>query len=126
MRDRISSNEKLIEKNHSELRLEGQSNRALADDNKAQIDSLNKKLALLDDKIKQVARGGAGGGNAGAGGLGAGLLEDLEAALAKLRDDHENHKSGYAKDQAKVKDELAQKASKADLEELEARMMQRL
>ena len=35
------------------------------------------------------------------------MVDDLEAALAKLRDDFEKHKDAYQKDQAKVKDELA-------------------
>lgn len=81
---------------------------------------------MLDDKIKQVARAGAAGGNSGGGGVGGGLVEDLEAAIAKIRDDLENHKNAYQKDQAKVMDELALKASKADLDDLEARMMQRM
>jgi len=47
-------------------------------------------LAQLDDKIKQLARAGISGGNAGAG---VGLIEDLEAAIAKLRTDFDGHKS---------------------------------
>lgn len=54
------------------------------------------------------------------------MTDDLEAAIAKLREDLDKHKSGYERDQAKVKDELAQKATKQDLEDLEARMMQRM
>ena len=84
-----------------------------------------KKLGLLDDKIKSIGRGGGVGGGAGAG-LNSGLVDDLEAAVAKLREDLDKHKSAYEKDQFKVNNELAGKASKADLEELEARMMQRM
>lgn len=43
-----------------------------------------KMLAQLDDKIKQLARSGISGGGGG-GAVAGGLLEDLEADLAKLR-----------------------------------------
>lgn len=83
-----------------------------------------KHVVLLDEKIKNLGRAAAGGG--GGGGIGAALLEDLEAALAKVREDLDNHKSEYSKDQGKVKDELEKKATKEELADLEARMMQRL
>lgn len=41
----------------------------MIDENRALIDSLNKKLAMLDDKIKSIARGGIGGGGAANAGL---------------------------------------------------------
>ena len=126
MKERISTNEKQIDRNHSEIKTDCQACQRLADDNKDQIEALNKKLTMLDDKMKQIARGGGLAAGGGGTGIGAGMVDDLEAALAKLRDDFEKHKDAYQKDQAKVKDELAQKATKQDLEDLEARMMQRL
>lgn len=67
----------------------------------------------------------AAGGNGG-GGIGAALLEDLEAAVAKIREDLDKHKTDYTKDQGKVNTELEKKATKEELTDLEARMMQRL
>ena len=82
---------------------------------------------MLDDKIKSMRGGGAiGGGGAGNAGLNASLSDDLEAAIARLREDLDKHMNNYERDQAKVKEELAQKATKQDLEDLEARMMQRM
>lgn len=126
MKERISTNEKQIERNQTEIKAECKACQTQADDNKVQIDELNKKLAMLDEKIKAQRSGAALGGGNGGGGVGAGVVEDLEAALAKLRDDLEKHRGDYARDQAKVKDELNQKATKQELEDLEARMMQRL
>ena len=126
MKERISTNEKTIERNQTEIKAECKACQAQADDNKVRIDELNKKLAMLDEKIKAQRSGAALGGGNGGGGIGAGVLEDLEAALAKLREDFDKHTGDYAKDQAKVKDELNQKATKQELEDLEARMMQRL
>ena len=81
---------------------------------------------MLDDKIKSIARGGGLGGGGVGNGVNTAMTDDLEAAIAKLREDLDKHKSTYEKDQAKVKDELAHKATKQDLDDLEARMMQRM
>ena len=125
MKERVANNEKTIERNQNELKTECQNCMNQAEENKAQIESLTKKLAMLDDKIKAIARGGGLGGGAG-NGVNTAMTDDLEAAMAKLREDFDKHKSAYEKDQAKVKDELAQKATKQDLDDLEARMMQRM
>ena len=112
MKERISTNESQIDRNQTEVKAECKACQTQADDNKVQIDELNKKLAMLDEKIKAQRSGAALGGGNGGGGVGAGVVEDLEAALAKLRDDFEKHRGDYARDQAKVKDELNQKATK--------------
>ena len=65
---------------------------------------------MLDEKIKRLQGGGGGmGAGNGGGGLGAGVSEDLEAEVAKLREDLDNHKSAYDRDQAKIIGELSTK-----------------
>lgn len=66
---------------------------------------------MLDEKIKRLQGGGGmGAGNGGGGlGAGAGISEDLEAEVAKLREDLDNHKSAYDRDQAKIIGELSTK-----------------
>lgn len=54
------------------------------------------------------------------------LLEGLENSVKQLREDLDNLKSQHDKDMNSTKDELDQKASKQELADLEARMMQRL
>lgn len=54
------------------------------------------------------------------------LLEGLENSIKQLREDLDNLKSQHDKDMNSTKDELDQKASKQELADLEARMMQRL
>ena len=58
--------------------------------------------------------------------MAGGLLEDLEHQLAKLREDHDGLKGEFDATNEKIKDELPRKATKEELAELEARMMQRL
>ena len=64
---------------------------------------------MLDEKIKRLQGGGGMGAGNGGGGLGAGVSEDLEAEVAKLREDLDNHKSAYDRDQAKIIGELSTK-----------------
>ena len=54
------------------------------------------------------------------------MLEDLDNALQKLREDHDQLRNEYNATNDKIKEELPRKADKADLADLEARMMQRL
>lgn len=79
---------------------------------------------MLDERVKSVGRAAALGG--GGGGMAAELLEGLENGIKKLREDLDNLQSQHTKDMTKVQDELNQKASKDDLADLEARLMQRL
>ena len=64
---------------------------------------------MLDEKIKRLQGGGGMGAGNGGGGIGAGVSEDLEAEVAKLREDLDNHKSAYDRDQAKIIGELSTK-----------------
>ena len=54
------------------------------------------------------------------------MLEDLDNALQKLREDHDQLRNEHDGLSDKYKEEMPRKADKADLAELEARMMQRL
>ena len=67
-----------------------------------------------------------GGMSMNTGGAMGNPLEDVEAAIAKLREDFEKHKEDYGRELGRLKEDLAQKASKDDLAELEARMLQRM
>ena len=58
--------------------------------------------------------------------MAGGMLEDLDNALQKLREDHDQLRNEYDVTNDKIKEELPRKADKADLADLEARMMQRL
>ena len=125
-RDRITRNEEGIEKNHKILTTDLTACQHKSDSNADKCEDLNKKIVILDDKIKSLARSGGGGNVGGGGGLGAGALDDIEAAVAKLREDLDNHKGAYERSNAKIMAELAQKIGQAELDDLEARMMQRL
>jgi len=80
-------------------------------------------LALLDERLKSMGKAAAMSGNTAMAGN---LLQDLEDGIAKLRLDLDSLKTNCTKNQAKVQDELNQKATKDELAELESRMMQRL
>ena len=54
------------------------------------------------------------------------VLQDLEDAIAKLRQDLDSLTSNFDKSSAKVNEELSHKATKEELADLQARLMQQL
>ena len=81
MKERISTNETSIQQNHKALKGDIDATRAKAEQNQAASEANKKQIQLLDEKIKSLARGAAGGGGNGNGLAGA-MLEDLENAIA--------------------------------------------
>jgi len=78
---------------------------------------------MLDEKIKALSRAAAAGGN---NAMAGDLLGDLEKEIAQLKLDVNKNKEQLAREHERVNQELAQKATKEELADLEARMMQRL
>ena len=115
--------ESTMESNHSAYKQEQNSLRARADGNEAQIQALKKQIALLDEKIKQIGKAAAMGGNSAMAGD---LLGDLEKSIAALRVDVDKNRDTLYREKERIDRELDTKASKEELADLENRMMQRL
>ena len=122
-KDIQKNQEKVIETNHSENKQEAQGIRTKAENNEQAIAALKKQIGLLDDKLKNMMKSAALAGNTSMAGD---LLGDLEKKVDAIRQDLDKHKTRYESDQARIANELADKATKQDLADLEARMMQRL
>ena len=68
-----------------------------------------------------MSKAAAMSGNTAAAGS---VLQDLEDAIAKLRQDLDSLTSNFDKSSAKVNEELSHKATKEELADLQARLMQ--
>ena len=123
VRDVQLKTEKIVEANHNELLDIINGLKAKLNSLEEMINALKKQISMLDDKVKAMGKAAAVGGNAGMAGN---LLDDLEKQLAELRKDHNDLKQQNAREHDQFREQLAGKASREDLADLEARMMQRL
>ena len=102
--------------------------RARAESQEQTLASHKKMLAMLDEKIKAVGKAAAMGGGGGNAAQLSGVFADSDLGddLAKLRQEFEAHRGEAQKHMNHVNQELPLKAYKSELEDLEARMLQRM
>ena len=79
-------------------------------------------MQKLNEQHKEMLKTAASGGNP----MAAGIVKDLEDLIAKLKAELENHKTQTGKQFKTQQADIDTKASKQDLEDLEARLMEKL
>ncbi len=73
--------------------------------------------------MKQISKAAAMSGNSAMAGE---MFENMEKAIAALRIDVDKNSDTLAKEKDRINQELATRATKEELADLEGRMMQRL
>ena len=122
LKDALMNLDKKVEhgqkKTDDELRMVG----VKLDSLDSQIQALKKMLQKLNEQHKEMLKAAASGGNP----MAQAFAKELEDQIARLRADHEAHKTDTGKKFKVQQAEIDTKASKVELEELEARLMDKL
>ena len=122
-KDIVQKSEKTIEANQKANAQEFQQVRTRLDAIDQSIAGLKKSIGMLDAKNKNNSKSAALNANPALAGQ---VLQSLEEGLQKLREDHEELKVKQDKDNRNAVMDLDTKATKQQLADLEAKLLQQL